>query len=499
MSSAQHVCISTGGYIDFTSKGVAPFGEGTVRQVEVEAFSYCWRPPGNLRAYLPDRFCVEFDCFQAADGVRRFAPAGSYEDLISGAFVAGAAALERQGKISAAVRKRFALQYQTFRLVRRMREHLGRNFGSAHDLYVRARGRGGEIGLNLLPEDIAFESSQRGPASVDVLMRIGRELAMAEGIVKPNEKTAIHYGLFELARRNPLRVPDQNTPALLRLALFNAGAGEIPDRKVLMRVRNRIGRWLDDRRSFSTKQFDDAFFPGRSNFIKAIADQRDQPGGMLEHALVRQAILQLGWESYGVVGRCTEAFMRHFVECLPQPVSSAERRLIREMYFRRPYFANFPLMLFLERGSFIKKAITELWEQPGDELRVGTLHRLLEIYSQMVLKRREADKRSKQKSEDRKSPAVEVSNSVALDNAPASPGKSQIYEKIAKYLAERDGLHCSCRGRWTSHLANDLPDGTLPDPIALMVCCECGDFAKECSLSLGEFQAVADPFMEDLD
>lgn len=500
MSGAQHMCIPPGGFINITSQGVAKFGEGTVRQVEVEAFSYCWLPRGDLRANLPDRFCIEFNCFQAADGVRRFTPVGGHEIFIRQAVVAGAMALEWQGKINATTRKCFSQQFLTFQLVRRMREHLGRNFDSSHDLYVNAKGRGGEIGLNLLPEDVTFDHSQRGPVSVDVLMREGRNLAMAEGIVKPDEKTAIQYGLFELARRNSRRAPDQNTSALFRLALFDASAGEMPGRDVLKHVRNRIDRWLDDHSEDSTKQFNDAFFPGKSNFIKAIGDQRGSPGGMLEHALVRQAILQLGWESYRVVGRCIEAFMRQFVECLPKPVTAAERRLICELYFRRPYFANLPLMLFLERGSFIKKAITELWEQPGDELRVGTLHRLLEIYGQMVLKRREADRRSKQKSAHSDAAGMELSGTDLVAAAPATPRKTSVYGEIAKYLAERDDLHCShCPGRWQSHLASDLRAGALPDFVALTICCECEQFEKEYSLSLDEFQSLAARFMVDRD
>jgi hypothetical protein len=491
-------------YGEITTTPVEPtlFGEGGPLQVTCEPFLMTWRPPARIHENLPGGFQLEFDVFVAADGTRSFVPVGGFGQFLPTAFLAGIAIRMLEEGLDEVDRNWCFARHQIFQRVRRMPEHLNRRFDTSRDLFVRKGGRGGGIGRSLLPEGVSFDAATSKPVGIKERARRGRELALAAGLKNPTNPVAIHYGLVEAARMHPLRLThDEDATRLMRTALFEESSiGPAPADKVIEIVMERLVTWIDRHLDLPRDQFDRAFFPGKSNFTKAIADQRRSRGGMLPRDDVRRAILQLGWQAYTEVGDAMVRCMNWLAAALPEPLCPNERRLFEQMYFPHGYLGGLPLALLVERAGFIKNVISELWDDPGDPLLIGTLHRLLDFYRQMVTDRREADCRFKKNRRDDGQVAHTLSSQDwrAVETGSADD-VSDAFGAVAEFLADRHGWRCThCGGDWSARLVEEPDSVGRPGPatmIQLEVVCRCGRTHEEAEISVAEFQRVAQPIV----
>ncbi len=410
------------------------------------------------------------------------------------------------------------------------REHMTREFASSRDLYVRTTGRLAQDEYDVLPDTVGHTADGRGHRwSVKELVDRGREAAEDARYRNPTNKHAIHFGLFEAARLNPLEIPESEVPNLVRLALYDIAPSEAPpDRELAAIVEERLLSAVFRHLGDNTDQFNQ-WFSGRDNsVVKQIAQQKNQPGGVLKQEDVRRALLHLGLKAYEYVGECLHCLMRTIKISIPDSLGKEESRLFELMYEKQPCFGNLPMALLAERMGFMRRAILGIWETPVDKSHVGVLHRLLQYYAEMASRRRQADRQIKERS-----PAVEedsgevkaITNTVPItddDLLPPDPGAyhdvpegeedarpvtrgryetsyvdnrdsraeagtSGLFHEVGELI--RDLHNITCKGGCTEWEYQRL--NAPEDSVRLLVRCECGGVSMSVQMSMSEFEKRA--------
>ncbi len=445
---------------------------------------------------------VEIACQIGTDNLRRLVPK-DYAAFILCAFEVGLAALDRENPLGPWRRRAFREMFHIFQLVRRMQEHQERNFDSAADLTVRVSGRGAEIGATVFPEDLRLDQGRcDAPLSTDRIIQKGYALAIEAGETPPSEQVAIHHGLVAAASLQPLEVPDDQVPGLVRRALFDFESIGNPDPQILDWVTERLLTIINAHLPDTREKFDKWFFPGKGNLIKAIADKARSPGGKLPHDEVRKAVLHLGWQSYAWMAQCLDAFGRWFERALPEPLSEAERPLFDQLFFAQPEWGNLPLVLIMERGQFIRSLLIDLWQNPGDVDLIRKIHRLLHVYAEMATKRRKADRRIKDRAKGsqavrgRKRRNGRGLSEMEPELGDAAPvGDEPLLEKIAQVLADSYSLDCpDCLAPWTMRVDGFRPSVTGKS-IELELACQCGRTCKSFSIPEEDFRSLVGPLI----
>jgi hypothetical protein len=253
----------------------------------------------------------------------------------------------------------------------------------------------------------------------------------------------------------------QRARALVSLALFDPPPPQVlgPDEvRAVGRILDRLGCRLED----DTASFHRRFFDGRDDLIAQVARQVGD-GGTIERSAVRRAFLALVRHAYDSVGACLSAQMEAFLDGLPRPLEAGERSRFEALYIAQPYLGGIPLLMLWERFPFLKYAVLGLMEDPVDSPKVGVLLRMLDYYGQMAMKRREADRvykrRSNQRNRDgrvaRSVPLGEDSGRVSDD-----PMAQASYHELADRLRRLGGISCPCgnRGKWESAIEGDVAD-----------------------------------------
>ena len=502
MVCARRTRPSPFGEIAVTPMSRAVFGEGGPSRFEEEQFQVIWSPPNPLRANLPEEFELEFACYVDCDGIRRFVPMGGYETFIHRAFLAGVAIRVHEERLDLVDRNLFYARHHFFQRARRMPEHFDRHFNTSSDIDVRPAGRGGGIGRTVLPREVVFDKASR-PVSVTELTRRGRELAASAGLRNPTNQIAIHYAFVEIARQDPLFLRDDEAAMLVRTALYEESSiGRQQSPELLEMVTNRQLEWIASHLDKPRGKFDLGYFPGKGSFVKAIAQHRRKPGGILPHDDVRRAILELGWQAYADVTRSLVRSMSWFMDAMPVPLSPMEREVFERMHFPQRYLGGLPFVLLAERAGFIRNVIRDLWEDPADESLVGMLHRLLDLYRQMAVTRRQADNNFKRNRGNDGQVVLEVTGMDWKVSSEAAPRKSlSVFGAIGEYLANRQGLTCDhCGGDWSAKVIEGIEPERSPTPramIVLEVACHFGRVHDEVSMSAADFERVAEPFLPD--
>jgi len=240
--------------------------------------------------------------------------------------------------------------------------------------------------------------------------------------------------------------------------------------------------------------------------ITQIAKQKRQPGGPLQQADVRRALLHLGWQAYGYVGQCVHALMRTVKNSLSD-LHERERRLFEHMYESQTYYGDLPAALLTERLPFLRQGVLAIWNEPDNLVHVAVLHRLLRYYVQMACSRRLADRQIKKSStalresiddavgDDSPDASDRRIQSDEEDTArPEPPGRHEmrlhhenfaqateqrLFTEVAEHLRELHKIECPARCLdWDYRLASEPGD-----IVTIAVCCECQRVSTTIKLS----------------
>lgn len=489
-----------------------------------------WCPPDRLRQFLPDGFSVPLDCYTGPDGLRRIILRCNFEELIDVGAVGGLAVLHGLRGFDKEVDRSYRAMFLIHQHVRGrayggtrgMKEHLTRKFEYARDVHVRSLGRLTDDQRDVLAEDVGLNTHGEGHGvSVAQLTENGRQAAREAGCRNPISKQAIAFGLLEAAKMNPLKVGDEEVPHLVRMALFDIDSSEgAPYEELVEIVAERLLEAVDPHLDDSQEAFDQWFSGPSNSLVKQIAQQKKKRGGELSREDVRQALLCLGWRAYDYVGQCIDALMRTIKNAMPDPLNDDERRLFERMYERQPYYGNLPLALLAERLSFLRLAILAIWEAPQDQDNVRVLHRLLWYFADMVSRRREADRQSKQRSEGDPPTSLEEACTVdgatredaalntddpdlkdgrrvsrnrgmsvrLIDNLHCRPSAEEgPFAEIADHIRELKRIKCDagCE-RWEYH--GEKEETEL---VTIAIECRCGRVAQKLDIPLSELTAHA--------
>jgi hypothetical protein len=478
-----------------------------------------WHPPARLADFLPPQFSLPLECYTGSDGLRRVLPACNFEALIDLGAVGGLAVIHGlRGFDEHADHSYKAMQlihqYVRGRLyqgTRGMQEHFARNFIHSRDLFLRRSGRSADSSRDVLPDDLGISANGDGRNwSVTALTKIGREAAREAGHVNPVSWQAISFGLYEAARRNPLDVPADEVRPLVRFALFDLNAHDRISSDLLEHVQERLLAAIHEHLEDALDEFCRWFAGPHNTLIKQIAKQKKRPGGPLQQADVRRALLHLGWQAYGYVGQCVHALMRTVKNSLPD-LNEHERRLFEHMHESQDYYGGLPAALLAERMPFLHRGVLAIWNDPDNPAHVAVLHRLLRYYVQMACSRRLADRQIKKSSTALRESIDDAVGDDSLDASdrriqsdeedtarPESPGRHELrlhhenfaqatgqhlYTEVAEHLRELNKIECPARClHWEYRLASGSADIVTID-----VCCECQGVSTTIKLSHESF------------
>jgi hypothetical protein len=476
---------------DPKSFGVISIGEadelnfrprGTAKVIKVPRVKYTWHPPESLRGQLPPGFQLSLQCVTGPDGVRRFYPWNSFEIFLALASAGGLAILSQRQNLSGGQRHSYKAMRLLFLRVRRMAEFLGRKFEYVNDLSVVSSGRASPEEKDILPHDLGLDNLGRGSRwSIKELKEHGRAAARAFGIPKPTIQEEIRHGFLAAARLNPLPLEDDKVPLLIRSALFNYHSADEPNPKSVKMFKTRLLSAMQSHLDDDGAAFDKWFLGPNNSLLRQLCSLKGSPGGELEKAEGRKALLHLGWRAYGYASNCIHAQMRTFQNALPDALSDRERLLFEHMHQLQPYLGNLPLVLLIPRFGFLEPTLWGLWEHLPDLGLTSTLYRMLDYYSTMVIRRREADRRIKR---GRPRTFVEESHEPTV--------KSDAFQEIAAEIRESREIDCGCPSReWIAEIM-----GRPGKRIRILHQCVACKFQKETVLTKDEFIGIGRAIIE---
>lgn len=315
--------------------------------------------------------------------------------------------------------------------------------------------------------------------TVDGLMDRGRAQALQEGNRRPDEERCISTGLLLAARLNPIEptsLSEAQALGLVRMSLFDAGPVSGMDEQTRQAVIERFLTGLERHLNDNTEHFDRWFFAQRDNLVHQIAKQKKH-GGPIAREVVRQALLDLVFKSYGYVSDCLCLQMQDFLQALPEPLTPAERTLFEVFYFKQGYLGGLSLLLLKDRFTFLKGALLDILAAPGEPGPISVLLRLLSYYEEMSSVRRGVDRDLKRSSLRDEAPG-RGSGQKPLDADTSCMSVSDLHERrrqtIDQLRADR-GLRCHCAnaGTWTASLARTDIDSSSRTIFVEFECTEC--------------------------
>jgi hypothetical protein len=405
--------------------------------------------------------------------------------------------------------------WHLFRYARSRREHLTGRFDSARSLWVVRRGRiGTTTGEESLLEVLGENPGKAGRVwtPTDLLEEGARESGK-QGVPSPDERDQIHYGLYHIACKNPVRLRREDKVARLIRASLYAPVAAKPRavRKAKQPVLDKFAEVLLAKRKRSKGRDDDEldrWLLGPKNNIPAIlAGQKRGPlGKVLPREVVRAALQDLGWDAYYYVGGCLQALLKVFMRLLPTPLGEEDVRVFEQMYLPQPHFGGLPFFLIAERFREVYPIIHQVWEHPEDRRAIGVMHRLLDHYSELASRRRRADRRIKDSKVGERAvvgrPALTVSHEVTgvepvakPDLLVVGPANLRTYEEPLPFFAEvaekaraARAVKCRCTaGDWIATGGQD--EGAQGRATFTHYCRRCKE-RHETSFSLHELRGL---------
>jgi hypothetical protein len=395
---------------DETTSGEGAYGEVSVQLVERERdradgcgsssdprprVQYIWRPVERLRADLPPDFALRMECI-GPDDHRQFGPCPDPPAFILQASLAGFAILSHERDMTDNQRHSYHAMRLMIQSGWRARELLEfRQFRGPVDLWAPSSVASGYS--DVLPDEIGLDANGEGTRwSIDELIRVGRASAAEAGVVNPNQRTCIEWGLFAAARNRPIDVAhfsQADAIHYLRLILFDYGPRTAANRnpelvdRITERLLEAIWRHLND----TTEAFDRWLFHDFDNVIHQIA-QRVSGQGPIPREAVRQVRIELAFRAYQYAGQCMDRVMRDFLVALPQRLSPSERAVFETFYLGRRWLGGLPLVLLHRHTSHIRHAIQNLLAESDESAAAGALLQLLYFLADTTRRRREADR-----------------------------------------------------------------------------------------------------------
>ncbi len=227
----------------------------------------------------------------------------------------------------------------------------------------------------------------------------GREEARSAGLSDVPNATAIQYGLVAFAKANPLTdLKPEQVRNLIRGALYALSSAKMLEEALIEQAAERLVMTLERYSGLSFEEFERLYVAEVASWIRNAANRKHCTGGVMAKDVLRQAVLQLGWQAYDYLADCLVMFNTWFITALPEKLSEDEQERFLQVFGRQPHYGNLPLLLMMERHALFSPVVSQLVEAPENKQLVGTFHRLLAIYADMCRERRLADCRSKKQS-----------------------------------------------------------------------------------------------------
>jgi hypothetical protein len=438
---------------------------------------------------------------------RRKEPVASFDEFLALAWLGGFAVLCREFDLCKGQRFSYRLMWFLFQRLRKMQEHIMREFRWSGDLYLRHGNREFSEDSNILrsivlPGDYL---NNKGRESIRILRRKGKQAAQDAGILEPTDFECLQFGIWSAAKEWPLQLHDSEaTTLLIRQALFDVDGESHPEdielREILV---ERFSVAFENHRNDSTDAFNTWFF--NSSVIKQLARQKKTRGGALEGKLLRDGLIRLGWDAYTYVAECLNVQMQAFANALPELLTDWESQIFTEMHQRQAHWGNLCLLQLWERVSFAGPAFRHVIENHGDRQAISACHRMLQDYSALAKARQGADRRGK--SSKKQGQAFEFNenrdsersvSAFDLDDEVPKPGRRSASRNDVRgakafaarvFLDQKVGCKCQSQEEADWHVMPDT-NSTDEGPISILLTCETCGFESEKRVDFQHLEAL---------
>ena len=303
----------------------------------------------------------------------------------------------------------------------------------------------------------------------------------------------MQFGLIAIAKAQPMRVPDEQTAPLLRLALFDMSrSADSPHAEVRDMVLERLAD-AADRHLREIDDFNEWFHSTASNWPSAIASQK-RGGGKLDREEVQRVILDLGWASYSYVAQCLQVFAVAFRHSLDETMTAEGKDRIRAVVLspakswrpatctaireKRPHrcrgHAAPGFSARRNRDRSFAQVARHLWRHGAGALPCGQ-RRFKQIGSDSHAARVEVNMRDRE---------IDSSSSVTRSSGPRFDG-------FAAALAERLNLDCVYCDTFGWRLEGDEKNLATASTFDIQITCAQGHVERTVTLSRDEFLQLA--------
>lgn len=379
--------------------------------ISLDGETLVWRPNFDVAQHLYQGFELRLADL-CGDGIRLIRPAGGFfskdkngrvspSPFFYDARLGGLAISEARG-LDAERRRAHDTSFFYAEKLLNSRALLKRRFTGPADFRIGDQMRKETGRWSVVPADLDGK-----PLGIRGLMKLGHKEATRQLLEEPTREQLVHLGLYAAARTNPLPPESFGDDAgsqkerlrrLVRSALLDTDLApdDITEQELEIiseRFADAVDPHLGDDRDDFRRWFDGP----KSTLVKQIAKRKKAKGGERDSARVFAALAEQGWRGLLLAAECIEIQMRAVAANLPEPLSAADLARYKAVYSRQPWLGGLSLCMLWGRFDFLREAIWDVIERPGDPVPVGTLLRLLQYYADAAPLRRDVDRQRKRK------------------------------------------------------------------------------------------------------
>ena len=472
-------------------------GHGETRPTSESTWeTFVWTPSAELSHLLPENFEITIAA-KGEYGHRQIWPSDGAKALQLGASLAGLAILESTGRLSVEHRGIYDKMRFLFQVGWRRRERIGvRKSLTEDELYVR---KSDALGPNadILPDDFGLTHDRAGKRwTVGQLMAEGRREALNCGIAEPSKQEQIYYGIDAESETRPNDVTGNTVAQIrnfLRFVSFDMGPSnsEVDD-ELKARVFGRLFDAFRNHLHDETDIFDRWFFSNFNGIVFQISNHK-KPDGKIPRECVRQAIIELAFDSWAYVGQTVDVFMQSVADAVEPPLTTGERSTFDAMYKCNPQMGNLPLFLFFMQFPVAEPAVLRILTDPNDPIVWGRFHRVLQTYGTMVSRRRLAD--NKKKKSIGRNRTIDLEHDLASGNDQSIIGDMSILEIAQAFLIKQD-FKCKCRTEldWKVQVAQN-PES--PESVTFAVTCRGCGCDEKTKVNFNDLKVFANNYREE--